>query len=114
MLPSVTQRIIEDRPAVHCGLGPNAPAMALHNTLRERESYPRPFVLLAAVQPLEHAKKLGRILHLEPHAVIPDKIHLLALPLVTAHLDARYRSLAGKLQRVAQQDCPSLLQQCRV
>ena len=74
--------------------------MALHNTLGERASHPRPFVLLTAVQSLEHAKELGRILHPEAHTVIAEKIHLLALPLVTARLDARYGALAANFNAV--------------
>jgi len=57
----MSQRKIERRALVDLGLGPDAPAVALDNALRERQPNARALEVLFTVQPLEHPKELVRI-----------------------------------------------------
>ncbi len=93
-----------DRP-----LCPHAPTMPLHDSLHDRQTDAGALELLGAVEPLEDAKQLVRVLHLESRTVVPDKVRQLARAGGTADLDRRLGARARELPGVAdevRQDLP--------
>jgi hypothetical protein len=57
---------------VYRSLGANFSAVAVNDALNGREPNARPFELFSAMQPLEHAEQLMRVLHFEPCPIVSD------------------------------------------
>ena len=83
----------------------------MDDPLHDRQTDSGPFVLLGAVQTLEHAKEFVYICHIEAHAVISNKIYGLSLLFATA--DGNHGDLAsvGEFDRIGQQIDKDLLEQ---
>jgi hypothetical protein len=77
--------------------------MAVDNALHDGQPYAGSLVLLSPVQPLEHAEQLVGVLHVEAGAIIFDVVSVLAVELFPANFDLRRVTLAGELERIAQQ-----------
>ena len=93
-----------DRP-----LCPHAPPMPLHDSLHDRQTDAGALELLGAVEPLEDAKQLVGVFHLESRTVVPDEVRQLARAGGTADLDRRLGARARELPGVAdevRQDLP--------
>src|SRR5689334_12265955 len=56
------------------GIRPNSSAMEVNNSLHGRQSHTAAGKFRRLVQALEYAEKRMGISHVEPHAVVPDKI----------------------------------------
>jgi hypothetical protein len=85
--------------------------MPMDDPLHDRQTDSGPFVLVGAVQALEHAKEFIHIRHIETHAVILDKIHGLSLLFATADGNHGDLALVGKFDRIGQQIDKDLLEQ---
>src|SRR5438105_5045055 len=85
------------------GLGPDAPAVAVENTLDDRQSHSSPLVILGAVKSLEHTKEFMDILHIKADAIVFDEIGAVAVQGVAADLNAGYLPLARKFERVREE-----------
>src|SRR5881296_3504152 len=76
----------ERRPFVGLAFGPDAPAVALHDPLRQRQADSASLELVGAMQALEHAEQLFDEAHVEAHAVVADVAGDLPVPRLRADL----------------------------
>src|SRR2546421_5170451 len=97
--------------AVGLRLGPDTPAVAVDDALRDRQADAGAVIVLGAVQPLEHPKELVGVAHVEADAVVAHKIHGLPALRAPAHGDTRHVAVGGKLEGVGQQVDEDLLEQ---
>src|SRR5713226_9326001 len=91
----------EHRPLAHLGLGPDAPAVAVHDALNGREPDPGSGVVGRGVQALKRAEKLVGIGHVEARPVIADKESRASAILQGADFDVRLLRLRRELPGVA-------------
>jgi hypothetical protein len=88
--------------------------MPMDDPLRDRQTDSGSFILVSAVQALEHAKEFVHICHIEAHAVILDKIHGLSLFFVTTNGNHGDLTSVGKFDGIGQQIDKNLLKQDRI
>src|SRR5207302_5554558 len=94
------QREVKRGTAARVGFHPDPPAMAFHHLLADRESDPRPGVLIPSVQALKDHEDSFKILRFNADAVVADgEDQVLALS-AGRHVDAR-GLLASELDRIA-------------
>src|ERR1700704_2674667 len=98
------------RPLIYCCFGPDTPAVAMNNSLHDRQANAGAFELVCAMQSLEHAEELVLILHVKTCSVVANEIDLLAVLLSRADIDNRRFSLSCILNRVRKQIDPDLFQ----
>src|SRR5262249_58856693 len=84
-------------------LGPDAPAVALHDARDDGEADARPLELVGRVQALERAEQLARVAAVEADPVVRDGVDADARGGVACDGDARLLAPARVLDRVADQ-----------
>src|SRR5256885_1993680 len=102
------------RAAIDCGFGPDTSAVAMNNSLYDRQANAGAFKFVCAMQSLEYAEELVLILHVKTRPVVADEIDLLAFLLPRANLDNCRFPLSRIFNRVRKQIDPDLFQQRRV
>ena len=83
------KRKIKSRALVHLRIGPNSPAMLLHDALNGGQPDAASFEIVLAMKALKDAKELVGILHAEPHAVVPHREDHFAVLAPSPNLDER-------------------------
>ena len=92
----------------------DAPAVELHDLLRQRQADTGASIDVARVQPLEDHENLVDVLRIDTDAVVGDRDLPLVADLFGGHHDARGHPLAVELQPVADQVDEERAQQRRV
>src|SRR5689334_25394631 len=93
--------------AIGLTFGPRAPAMAGDDASYIGKADTIARELGSAVQALEHAKQLARVLHVETRAVVAHGEFIVASGrAVEAYLDLRLLTVTGVLHGVAEQVLP--------
>ena len=77
--------------------------MLVDDSLHGRQPDARPLEILRPMQPLEHAKQLVGVPHVESNSVVPDEEGALTVPCRLANLDHRDVARSGVLDRVGEQ-----------
>ena len=72
----ISQSEIKCRALIYQRIGPHATAMTMDNSLYDGQPYTCALVILAIVKPLEDAKELILITHIEADAIVADAIDL--------------------------------------
>src|SRR5258706_16264000 len=68
------KREVERGPAIDLGFGPHPATVGQDDALDDRQPDPGAFVVLCAVQALEHAEQLVDVTHVEPGPVVAHEI----------------------------------------
>ncbi len=84
-------------------LGPNAPTVAVDNTLHGGQPHSSTLKLVCAVQPLEHAKKFVFVPHIKAYTVVFDEKDALTVCLLEADLDYRRLPATGEFEGIGKQ-----------
>src|ERR1700676_5187075 len=84
-------------------LSPDFPVVPANDPLDARQTNPGAGKIVSVVQALEGAEKVGRVRHVETHAVVSDEIHLLGVAFQRTDADHRLVRAAGKLPGVLEQ-----------
>src|SRR5919202_2155045 len=105
------QRKVKRGAAVGLRIGPDTPAMAVDDALRDREAHSSACIVLGTMQPLEHPKEFVGVAHVEADAVVAHKVDRLPALLAPPHSDAGHVPVGGKFEGVGQQVDEDLLQQ---
>src|SRR3569832_1859509 len=95
-------------------LGPDAPAVAVHDPLHGGQTDARAFALAGRVPPLEGAEQLVGVGHVEPRAVVAHKKDRLGIALLRGDLQPRVGALGGELPGVADQVLQHRLHERRI
>src|SRR4029077_19283505 len=101
---------IECRSPIRSRFCPNPSAVAMNNPLHNCQTYAGAFKFVRAMQSLEHTEKLVRVLHVEPGAVVGNKINVLSVLTLGANFDDGIAPIAGILDRVGKKVRPNLFQ----
>src|SRR6185295_4548468 len=96
----------ERRAAIGRGFGPDFPAVALEDALHDRQPDAAALEFRLAMQALERAEQLRRVLHVEADAVVAHEVGLLLH--VPTDIHPRAVALARILERVADEIGPDL------
>src|SRR3984957_8349774 len=109
-----TQREKECRSSVKLRFRPDSPAVLPNDTLHNRQPYSRAFEIAGLMQPLENAKQLARVLHLEARAIVLDEYDALTVLHRLSHLNHRPLLSAGVLHGIRKQIDEHLLDESRI
>src|SRR5262245_45806169 len=101
---------VKRRALVHCGLGPDAPTVAVDDALHNSEAHACALILLGAVQPLKDAEEPMSIAHVETYAVVFDEVDVLVVSALTTHFNAGDLTLPGELESIREEVDQDLLQ----
>src|SRR5580658_128954 len=104
----------EYRAVVHLAFGPHPSAVPGNHPMHDGESDARAAKLVGAVQALENAEELVRIIHIESDPVVPDRVLILRSDFATADFDARAGLFAAVFDGVGDQVGPYLAEQSRI
>src|SRR5207237_10499454 len=79
---------VKCRALVHCGLGPDAPTVAVDDVLHNSVAHACTLIFLRAAQPLKDAEEPIGITHVEAYALVLADVDVLAPKALLAMLDA--------------------------
>src|SRR5260370_19472792 len=113
-MPPPGEREEEHRALAGRGIGPDAPAVPVHDALYRGEADAGALVLVRRMQALEGAEQLVGIAHVEAGAVVAHEEGRLLPVAQQADLDARLPGLGAELPRIADQVLQRRAQQARV
>src|SRR5262249_53972859 len=83
--------------------GPHAATVTLDDALHGSQADTRPFELLVAVKALKDTEQLGRIGHIETHALVTDVVDGASIRIRATELDVGTRLVARELPGVSHQ-----------
>src|ERR1700730_7231969 len=104
----------EHRAVVHFAFGPHSSAVSGNDAVDDGKSHAGAGELVDAMQSLEYAEQLSRVVHVETHAVVSDGVVVLGADFATAHLDDGPRRLAAVLDCIGDEIRPHLAQQAAI
>src|SRR5581483_10416382 len=105
---------VECRALADARLGPDPSAVAVDDALHDRQADAGPLEIFGAMQPLEHAKELVGVFHVEADSVVADEEDPFTAVVAGADLHRRAVTLARILECVVDQVHEHLLEQRRV
>src|SRR5262249_10366748 len=87
MVRVASQCKVKRRALVHCGLGPDAPTVAVDEALYKSEAHAGALVFRGAVQPRKDAEEPMSIAQVEAYAIVFDKVDGLVVSALATHLN---------------------------
>src|SRR5262249_9702123 len=100
MVRVASQCKVKRRALVHCGLGPDAPTVAVDEALYKSEAHAGALVFRGAVQPRKDAEAPMSIAQVEAYAIVFDKVDGLVVSALATHLNAGDLTLTGALDSI--------------
>src|ERR1700737_3390251 len=104
----------EHRAVIHFAFGPHSSAVSGNYAVDDRKPYAGAAELVGAMQTLEYAEQLSRVVHVEADTIVSDGIVVLRADLTATDLDERPRRLAAVLDRIGDEIRPHLAQQTTI
>src|SRR5437879_617148 len=88
--------------------------MAMNDALNDREAHACSFKLGLSVQALEHTEQRARMFHVEPCAIVADKINAFSLFHPAADLNPRSFFSPGEFEGIGEKINDGLLEQSQI